>query len=221
MDNNYIKMADGTVKQINPFTGTEVWSVPGRASKPITNIVPATAKPLTQKPVADEDYCNFCAKKYGNTPPEKARMVRDGNGFSILKGVPAPDIHKTTAEFRRIPNLFEIVSYDYWQKNFGYRPPEEIVRRKEAYLATPEGKSHVENVLKIKLKAAGKSDADIAAYSEEEKSKMTDAFFAGGHELIVAARHFAEGATHDSQLCSSGEMTPDQHFRYFQFTIEA
>ncbi|WP_300078586.1 DUF4921 family protein, partial [Propioniciclava sp.] len=23
-------MADGTVKQLNPFTGTEVWTVPGR-----------------------------------------------------------------------------------------------------------------------------------------------------------------------------------------------
>ena len=42
-------MQDGTIKQINPFTGTEVWTVPGRASKPITNGVPATAKKLEEK----------------------------------------------------------------------------------------------------------------------------------------------------------------------------
>ncbi|MBP0500812.1 DUF4921 family protein, partial [Mycobacterium tuberculosis] len=28
-------MADGTVKQINPFTGTEVWTVPGRGHRPV------------------------------------------------------------------------------------------------------------------------------------------------------------------------------------------
>ena len=29
------RLADGTVKQISPFTGTEVWTVPGRANRPI------------------------------------------------------------------------------------------------------------------------------------------------------------------------------------------
>ena len=24
------RMRDGTIKQVNPFTGTEVWTVPGR-----------------------------------------------------------------------------------------------------------------------------------------------------------------------------------------------
>ena len=28
-------MADGTVKQLNPFTGTEVWTVPGRGNRPL------------------------------------------------------------------------------------------------------------------------------------------------------------------------------------------
>ena len=45
----FIKMQDGTIKQINPFTGTEVWTVPGRASKPITNSVPETAKKIRKK----------------------------------------------------------------------------------------------------------------------------------------------------------------------------
>ena len=34
----YQTMPDGTIKQVNPFTGTEVWTVPGRGKKPITNL---------------------------------------------------------------------------------------------------------------------------------------------------------------------------------------
>ena len=33
--NFYNIMPDGTVKQVNPFTGTEVWAVPGRGRKPV------------------------------------------------------------------------------------------------------------------------------------------------------------------------------------------
>ncbi|STD12806.1 Uncharacterised protein [Dermatophilus congolensis] len=28
-------LADGTVKQVNPFSGTQVWTVPGRALRPV------------------------------------------------------------------------------------------------------------------------------------------------------------------------------------------
>ena len=35
---NYLmRMPDGTVKQMNPFTGTEVWTVPGRGHRPLGN----------------------------------------------------------------------------------------------------------------------------------------------------------------------------------------
>ena len=29
------RMPDGTVKQINPFSGTSVWTVPGRGNRPL------------------------------------------------------------------------------------------------------------------------------------------------------------------------------------------
>ena len=33
---NYLmRMPDGTQKQMNPFTGTEVWTVPGRGHRPL------------------------------------------------------------------------------------------------------------------------------------------------------------------------------------------
>ena len=47
--NFYNTMPDGTIKQINPFTKTEVWSVPGRGSKPITNDIPHDAERIEKK----------------------------------------------------------------------------------------------------------------------------------------------------------------------------
>ena len=35
--NYLLRMPDGTVKQMNPFTGTEVWTVPGRGHRPLGN----------------------------------------------------------------------------------------------------------------------------------------------------------------------------------------
>ena len=46
----YNVMPDGTVKQINPFTGTEVWAVPGRGSKPLLNEIVQTAKEVVRPP---------------------------------------------------------------------------------------------------------------------------------------------------------------------------
>ncbi|HAP36043.1 MAG TPA: DUF4921 domain-containing protein, partial [Bacteroidetes bacterium] len=70
----YNIMPDGTVKQINPFTGTEVWAVPGRGNKPITNVIPSTAKPIQHS--ERENYCSFCSTRYYETPPEKSRLVK-------------------------------------------------------------------------------------------------------------------------------------------------
>ncbi len=71
-------MPDGTIKQLNPFTGTEVWSVPGRANKPLINEVPKTAKrlgPFDSAQGDKESYCAFCEARYFETPPEKGRVV--------------------------------------------------------------------------------------------------------------------------------------------------
>ena len=47
------------------------------------------------------------------------------------------------------------------------------------------------------------------------------AFFAGGHDVIVARRHFLDGAVRDDQLASSGSLTPDEHAQYIAFTVDA
>lgn len=212
-------MPDGTIKQINPFTGTAVWTPPGRGNKPITNAIPASAKKI--KTAIPEGYCNFCEARYLNTPPEKARMVEKKGKYVIETGVKAADLHKTIAEFRRIPNLFEIVTYEYWTKNYDFSMTMENVQRKADYLDSAEGIRHVIDIVEMKLKAANRTEQQIKAIPLEEKLRMADAFFGGGHELIVAQRHYRPDAKYEVELCSSGELTPEEHCRYFMFTIEA
>nr|VFK52234.1 MAG: Galactose-1-phosphate uridylyltransferase [Candidatus Kentron sp. TUN]VFK52429.1 MAG: Galactose-1-phosphate uridylyltransferase [Candidatus Kentron sp. TUN] len=219
LHSHYHKMPDGTIKQINPFTGTAVWTVPGRGSKPISNAIPASAEKI--EITRPENHCNFCQAHYINTPPEKARMVEKDGEHVILKGVKAENLNDTDAEFRRIPNLFEIVTYDYWVKNYDYHMTTENLDHKNDYLLSAEGVRHVMNIVDLKLKVSGLSDEDIQKVPLEAKLEMSNAFFGGGHELIVPRRHYKPNAEYDVELCSSGELTPEEHLRYFMFTIEA
>jgi len=212
-------MPDGTVKQVNPFTGTEVWAVPGRRNKPLVNEIPETAKPLAIH--TPEDYCSFCPPRYLETPPEKSRLVHHHNHWERLDTLPADKYSETTAEFRRVGNMFEIVTLDYWRKNYAYKMGAARQKWKEDYLVNPVGLKHITDIIHYKLRQEGKTDEHLEKMPMSEKLTIADAFFGGGHELIVAKRHFTEGATHDSELYSSGEMTLEEHFRYFKFTIEA
>jgi galactose-1-phosphate uridylyltransferase len=215
----YNIMPDGTVKQVNPFTGTEVWAVPGRKSKPITNEIPVSAKPLeVHNP---EDYCSFCPTRYFETPPEKSRLVRRYDTWERWDNVPPDRYFETTAEFRRSGNMFEIVTLDYWRKNYAYKMTPARQRWREDYLANPVGLKHITDIVHYKLKQEGKTDEQIEKIPLNEKFAIADAFFGGGHELIVAKRHYREGASYDTELFSSGEMSVTEHFHYFKFTIDA
>lgn len=215
----YNIMPDGTVKQVNPFTGTEVWAVAGRKSRPITNETPESAKPL--KLHNPEDYCSFCPPRYFETPPEKSRLVRTNDQWQRIDFLAPDKYRETTAEFRRVGNMFEIVTLDYWRKNYAYKmmPPRQ--RWKEEYLANPAGLKHITDVILYKLGQEGKTKEQIEKIPLADRFALADAFFGGGHELIIAKRHYEEGARYDSDLFSSGGMTLEEHFRYFKFTIDA
>ena len=216
------QMLDGTIKQINPLTGMEVWSVPGRASKPTPNQVPATARRLEAVPKGTlENHCNFCEALYAMTPAEKARLVHENGQLVMKKHLLPGEAAKTTAAFRRIPNLFEIVTVDYWQKNYTYDLSAENRAWRDRYLADAEGKRHVLQLIESKLRLLGRTPDEIAATPEAAKLAMADAFFGGCHELIVAHRHFQENAQWDSELKSSGELSPDEHYAYTWFTVDA
>jgi galactose-1-phosphate uridylyltransferase len=213
-----MRMADGTIKQVNPFTHTEVWTVPGRGNRPLGVSSP---NPLPLNPAEHDAHCAFCARRYLETPPEKARLIKTSDGSKMLRYLPAEHLFDSVAEFRRIPNLFEIVSFDYWQQNFDYRMPEHLEAHRRNYLASEMGRQHVLRVVDQRLRASGLDEAERNRLSLDERLQHANAFFGGGHEMIVARRHYVDGATHDHQLASSGTLTPDEHDQYLCFTVDA
>ena len=217
--------ADGTVKQVNPFSGTEVWTVPGRGNRPLST--PAE----DVKPISAADHantCSFCSARTLETPPEKARVVhasgpvdsefdRLGDNYAIKRRVLLEDQGTEVPEFRRVANLFEILSYDFWEKNFDFRMDAEVEQWRQHYLASDEGREHVLKTIRTKRKAAGKTDE----VPEDELIEQAKAFFGGGHDLIIGRRHFVDGATQSNQLASSGTLTPDEHAALIGFTADS
>lgn len=213
-----VRMADGTVKQTNLLSGTEVWTVPGRADRPLASYLP---EPDPIDPEDEHKWCAFCQDRYLETPPEKSRLVRRGEDWELLEGLSADELFDTVAEFRRIPNLFEIVSYSYWLLNHDHVPSEAAHRRMAEYLASDAGYEHVMNVVKARVLASGVSAEDYEAMTETDKLQFANGFFSGGHDVIIAKRHYVDGATDASQLAGSGTLTPEEHYQYIRMTVEA
>jgi galactose-1-phosphate uridylyltransferase len=215
----YNKMPDGTIKQLNPFTGTEVWTVPGRGFRPIIYNEKEKAEDIEIH--VQEDYCSFCETRYFETPPEKSRLILKDGKYKKLSGLTAEDYYSSPpAEFRRVPNLFEIVTLDYWVKNFSYKMNAEQLAQKEKYTSTPQGIEHIENIIEFKLKLSGMKKEEILQLNFEQKLKYADYFFAGGHELIIAKYHYKHGAVTKNDIMSSGELSPEEHYLYIKYTID-
>lgn len=211
------RMADGTVKQTNPFTGAQVWTVTGRGNRPLVADRPA-ALPIEESKRGA--FCAFCEKRYWESPPEKNRLIRDELGWHTLRALPARELSATVAEFRRVPNLFEILSYDYWNLNYGFTIDEAIRERERAYLADPIGLEHILAVTRQRLRAGGVSDEVWERMSLPDKLSHTDGFFGGSHDVIIARRHYVDGATDTSQFAGSGTLTPAEHAKYLEITID-
>ena len=207
-------MADGTLKQLNPFSGTQVWTVPGRGNRPLS--VPQK-EPEQLKPEDFTARCNFCVDKLLQTPPEKSRTVSRDGRWEVLRDLLPHELNGTQAAFRRVPNLFEIVSYDYWAQNYGFTMDESRANQMERYLADDEGRRHVLDIVRTRLKASGQDDN----VSEEELLSHAPAYFGGGHDVIIARRHFVDGATDSTQLASSGTLSLDEHYGFIAFTIDS
>ncbi|WP_243073627.1 DUF4921 family protein [Microbacterium sp. SS28] len=201
------RLPDGTVKQVGPLTGTRVWTVPGRANRPLA--APRDA-PRDLVPGDETRLCAFCEDRYLETTPEKARLV--GDDFTELRRVPASALHDTRAEFRRFGNLFEIVSAEYWRENHGFRQPGTVVAWANDYLDDPAGRAHIERLAAIRNAAS-----EVPQSVEEAALDLVG----GSHDVVVARRHVVDGAVTDDQLVSSGVLTPREHAEYFAFTVRS
>ncbi|WP_374970837.1 DUF4921 family protein [Terrabacter sp. BE26] len=229
-----VRLPDGTVKQVNPISGTKVWTLPGRAARPLA-VARSSPRPLDP---ADRDrHCAFCWGRMLETPPEIARVVREcatdgsasgsaddlaeGPRWRELRGLLAEQLGDTTPEFRLFPNLFEILTYDYWHLVHGFDPTPESRAHRAAYLSTPLGWDHVTALARIRMRARGAEGADTEPFDERDLERESVALFAGNHQVVAARRHFVDGATDDSQNAGSGTLTPEEHCEYTRFTIEA
>ncbi|MFZ1381405.1 MAG: DUF4921 family protein [Scrofimicrobium sp.] len=213
-----LRLADGTVKQTNMLSGTEVWTVPGRGNRPLPSALP-DPEPIDWS--HDGEFCNFCSKKYLDTPPEKSRRIWDGTAWKTIQNLAADELFDTVAQFRRIPNLFEIVSYNYWHLNHGHMPSEAQHRRMAEYLASDAGYDHVMRVVRARMTAHGMTDEDFDRLSDSEKLQQANGFFSGGHDLIVPRRHYVDGAETTDQLASSGTLSPEEHYQYVRMTVRS
>ncbi|MFC2687425.1 MAG: DUF4921 family protein, partial [Arachnia propionica] len=192
--------------------------VPGRGNRPL-GLQRPEPRPIDE--TAHGAHCAFCERRYLETPPEKARMVRSDDEWETLMGLPAEELFTTTAEFRCVPNLFEILSFDYWRANYGFELPEAVAQHQRSYLASPEGLEHVLRVAETKLRASGHGAGQVAAMTQEQRLEAASGFFGGGHDVIVARRHFVDGAVDDTQLAGSGTLTPEEHEKFIAFTIDS
>ncbi len=211
-------MADGTIKQVNPYSGATVWTVPRRGHRPLATPV------ATPTPIDPEDagrLCAFCPQRYLETPPEKARLSRIEDAWQLRRRLPLSDVLAEPADFRRIPNLFEIVSYDYWHTNYGYRPDDEAREHASSYLDQPAGQEHVLGLLRQRLIGEGLPEAEWTTLSRADQLAAAVGFFAGCHDVIIARRHLIDGANTDDQLASSGTLSPAEHAAYLAFTLDA
>ena len=214
------QLPDGTVRQESPLTGTVVWTVPGRSHRPL----PAVAPPQPLRPGDMDTTCAFCSGRHLDTPPEKARLVLGsdpGQPWQILRHLPADQLGMTVAEVRRIPNLFEILPFEYWHANHGYELPAPIRERARAYAASPTGRAHLVAIMRTRARASGRPAVQVAGLAEDELVEQSVRLFAGSHDVIVARRHFVDGATQDDEVASAGDLTPLEHGAYMALTVDA
>ncbi len=207
------KLQDGTIIYRNPIAGSEAWFLPERKRRPSHTDRRHGSKPLQL--AEPQHYCAFCPTRYFETTPEKSR-IEFKNGAWVLLDEPAPEhIFSTTAEFRHISNLYEIISTTYWQKNYHYQLSPQQQQRKHEYLANAAGREHVMSLLRQKYHGFHETE------QTPHEDTFLDAFFGGAHDLIIPRRHYQDGATHEAQLASAGSLTAEEHFQYVRLTCHA
>lgn len=216
-----VRLADGTVKQVNPFSGTEVWTVPGRAHRPIPSPV-ADVRALG--PDEARRRCAFCEERYLETTPESGRWIRSEAGWRYAEGLTLEEVLAAPAEFRRVPNLFEILSFDFWHLNYGFTGSPAARAHQAIYLGTDTGRQHVVDLARTKLRAMDVRERDLPSTLEElhaDDPAILGSFFSGSHDVVIARRHYVPNATHTDQLASAGTLTRDEHAAFIRATISS
>lgn len=211
-------LSDGTLRHRHPVTGREVRNVLGRSFRPDR----ARPKEHASKPAVlpenskfFENICDFCSGRRMETPPEKKRWWREPSGaWRSQSLISAAHVLDNPCDFRRIANLFEIIPYDYWTHHLGFQPDQGRQTWRETYLADENGRRHIETLLVSKLKAAGWSPFRLSSLDSAALKNLSEPFFFGSHDLLVASHHYKSNARLDTDILGSGDLDPDAHYHY-------
>ncbi len=159
--------------------------------------------PLPIDPADSDRNCAFCPGRALETTPEIARLVREANapsGWREMVGLTAEEsVDASPAEFRLVPNLFEILSFDYWHLVHGWQPtPRPCGPTSVPIWRHQPGASTWRALARIRMAAraadrggAGSLDEPL---DEEDLEREAVGLFAGNHQVVVARRHFVDGA---------------------------
>ncbi|HEX6886942.1 MAG TPA: DUF4921 family protein [Candidatus Nanopelagicales bacterium] len=217
------RLADGTVKQRSPITGTVVWTVPGRSNRPL----PAALPPPMPLPAGrHDDLCPFCPARIQETPPERARFLLAGSGrpagepWVIRRDLGAREAAAGPWDVRRFPNLFAILPFSYWQANHGVELPVGALDRAARYGREPEGRAHLLAIARARLRAAGVSAQLADREPQEALLASSTAYFASTHDVVTTRRHVLDEATMDDQLTAAGDLTAEEHHAFVACAID-
>ena len=130
-------------------------------------------------------------------------------------------LDQSVADFRRIPNLFEILPFNYWQANYGFKLPERCRDRLENYLADAAGYEHLRAIVSAKLRASGAGDAEIAELNLGDIRRHSAGFFGGSHDVLVARRHWRDDAVDTTGLAGSATLSVTEHRVWTQWAVNA
>ncbi|WP_252893263.1 DUF4921 family protein [Mobiluncus curtisii] len=99
-------MADGTIKQRNPLTGTQVWTVTSRGNRPHFHREVVTEPAPLLQPSDFTNTCAFCTDRYFDTPPEKSRLVKGLDAkFTKSRACPPPPCKTWSRSFGVFPTF--------------------------------------------------------------------------------------------------------------------
>ena len=130
-------------------------------------------------------------------------------------------LDQSVADFRRIPNLFEILPFNYWQANYGFKLPERCRDRLENYLADAAGYEHLRAIVSAKLRASGAGDAEISELNLSDIRRHSAGFFGGSHDVLVARRHWRDDAVDTTGLAGSATLSVAEHRVWTQWAVNA
>ncbi|MGL5955094.1 MAG: DUF4921 family protein [Brevinema sp.] len=187
----------------HPFLDTHTMYSPDRRSR----IFAPDKKGQILLRSQDEYYCDFCIGKIDQATPDKQIAVQSSSGSIDYINYPSLDnIQDYDILLRRQSNLFEILSYDYWQNKYGIQTPQQDKERINILFQHQKTQVFLENLLKLKYSKLGKKFPSL-----EIQKQDCEAFYSGFHDLLTSGNHYIPNASDNSQLFHSGSLSWQHH----------